>query len=225
MMNSRIGAIVVAAGTSSRFGTDKIFMSLAGKPVLSWSVDTLQNFTGIDSIVIVLSKSNISKGAGLVKKNKWNKVSDICPGGKRRQDSVKQGLLHLKDCDWVIIHDGARPFINKEILETGLKAARETGSAICAVPVKDTVKEADAGLLVKKTFRREYLWAVQTPQIFRFDIIAEAHEKIKRDVTDDAAMVEKLGYKVKLFEGSYSNIKITTGEDLVLAGIIAGSLK
>ena len=203
-------------------GTDKVFMSLAGKPLLAWSVDVCQGCELVDQIVIVLNKSRLNLGRRLVAEMGWSKVVEVCPGGDRRQDSVRQGLDKLRACDWVLIHDGARPFLTLDLIGDGLKAARATGSAVAAVPVKDTVKLGGSDLMVRGTLNRQELWAVQTPQVFRFGIITEAHEQVGSDVTDDASMVEQLGYKVKLYMGSYDNIKITTPEDLALAELIAG---
>jgi 2-C-methyl-D-erythritol 4-phosphate cytidylyltransferase len=218
----KIGAVIVGAGSSRRMGRDKVFMSLAGKPLLAWSVDTCQNCKLIDQIVIVLNETKLNLGRGLAKDRRWSKLVEICAGGKRRQDSVRQGLNELEDCDWIIIHDAARPFLTSDLIDDGLEAAQTTGAAVAAVPIKDTVKLGGSDMIVSKTLNRQELWAVQTPQIFRFDIIAEAHEQVKEDVTDDASMVEHLGYKVRLYMGSYNNIKITTPEDLALAELIAG---
>ena len=218
----KTGAVIVGAGSSQRMGRDKVFMSLAGKPLLAWSVDTCQNCKLIDQIVIVLNETKLNLGRGLAKDRRWSKLVEICAGGKRRQDSVRQGLNELEDCDWIIIHDAARPFLTSDLIDDGLEAAQTTGAAAAAVPIKDTVKLGGLDMIVSKTLNRQELWAVQTPQIFRFDIIAEAHEQVKEDVTDDASMVEHLGYKVRLYMGSYNNIKITTPEDLALAELIAG---
>ena len=218
----KTGAVIVGAGSSRRMGGDKVFMSLAGKPLLAWSVDTCQNCKLIDQIVIVLNETKLNLGRGLAKDRRWSKLVEICGGGKRRQDSVRQGLNELEDCDWIIIHDAARPFLTSDLIDDGLEAAQTTGAAAAAVPIKDTVKLGGLDMIVSKTLNRQELWAVQTPQIFRFDIIAEAHEQVKEDVTDDASMVEHLGYKVRLYMGSYNNIKITTPEDLALAELIAG---
>jgi 2-C-methyl-D-erythritol 4-phosphate cytidylyltransferase len=196
-------------------------MSLAGKPLLAWSVDVCQGCELVDQIAIVLHETKLDSGRRLVDERGWSKVVEVCPGGDRRQDSVRQGLSKLKGCDWAIIHDGARPFLTLELIRDGLEAARSTGSAVAAVPVTDTVKRGDSDLMVRETLNRQELWAAQTPQVFRFDIITEAHEQIKDDVTDGASMVEQLGYKVKLYMGSYDNIKITTPEDLALAEVIA----
>jgi len=217
---SRTGVVIVGAGSSQRMGMDKVFMPLAKKPLLAWSVDVCQNCELVNQIIIVLNESKLDLGRRLVAERGWSKVVEVCPGGDRRQDSVRHGLNRLKDCDWVVIHDGARPFLTLDLIRDGLEAARATGAAVVAVPVKDTVKLGGSDLMVRGTLNRQELWAVQTPQVFRFDIIAKAHEQVKNDVTDDASMVEQLGYKVKLYMGSYDNIKITTPEDLALAELI-----
>ena len=217
---SKTGVVIVGAGSSRRMGMDKVFMPLAEKPLLAWSVDVCQSCELVDQIVIVLNESKLNPGRKLVAEWGWSKVVEVCPGGDRRQDSVRQGLSKLKGCDWVVIHDGARPFLTLGLIRDGLEAAEPTGIAVAAVPVKDTVKVGDSGMIVRGTLNRQELWAVQTPQVFSFDIITKAHEQIKGDVTDDASMVEQLGYKVKLYMGSYDNIKITTPEDLALAELI-----
>jgi 2-C-methyl-D-erythritol 4-phosphate cytidylyltransferase len=216
-----VGAIVVGAGSGQRMGADKIFLLLADKPLLAWSVDICQDCELVEQIVIVLSERNLRSGMDLAAKRGWSKVIKVCLGGRRRQDSVRQGLKWLKNCDCVIIHDGARPFLTHDLIHNGLKVVKETGAAAAAVPVKDTVKLADDNLMVSQTLERQRLWVVQTPQVFRFDIIAQAHEQMTDDVTDDASMVERLGHKVKLYKGSYRNMKITTPDDLTLAEAIA----
>ena len=214
----KAGAIITSAGASQRMGgIDKTFATLCGKPVLAWAVDAFQRCKLIGQIVIVLRKENVERGKQLVAEQGWPKVTEVCAGGKLRQDSVAAGLGRLNRCQWVAIHDGARPLVTEELIERGLEAAGETGAAIAAVPVTDTIKIAGDDLIVRETPPRSNLWAVQTPQIFRFDMITEAHNRVKAEVTDDASMVEQLGYKVKLYPGSYDNIKITTPDDLVLA--------
>ena len=150
----------------------------------------------------------------------WTKVAQVCAGGRRRQDSVAAGLAEITDCDWVLIHDGARPFVTPELIKRGLESAKETGAAAAAVPVTDTIKLAGDDRIVRETPPRRYLWTAQTPQVFRFALITEAYRKAKGDVTDDASLVERAGYKVKLYMGSYGNIKITTPDDLTLAEVI-----
>jgi 2-C-methyl-D-erythritol 4-phosphate cytidylyltransferase len=218
----KTGVVIVGAGSSQRMGRDKVFISLAGKPLLAWSVDACQGCKLVDQIAIVLNETKLDMGRKLAAERGWSKLVEICGGGKRRQDSVRQGLNELEDCDWIIIHDAARPFLTADLISDGLEAAQTTGAAVAAVPIKDTIKIGSSDMMVRKTLSREQLWAIQTPQIFRFDIIAEAHEQITEEVTDDAGMVEQLGRKVKLYMGSYNNIKITTPEDVALAELIAG---
>ena len=217
----KVGAVIVAAGSSQRMaGTDKMFAPLGGKPLLARVIDVFQKCNAVDQIVVVLGQPNLEQGRQLVAKHKWSKVSDVCFGGERRQDSVKNGLNHLRHCDWVIIHDGARPMVTAGIIKSGLAAAAETGAAVAAVPVTDTVKTADESQFVHKTLDRQNMWAVQTPQVFRFAIIDEAHHHGQHDVTDDSMLVEQLGYKVKLYMGSYNNLKITTPGDLALVNAL-----
>ncbi len=217
----KVGTVIVAAGKSERMGgVDKLFAQLNGKPLLARVVDAFQECNAIDEIVIVLGQVNLERGREMASEYGWSKVTELCLGGKRRQDSVKEGLKMLKDCQWVMIHDGARALITIDTIERGLAEALENGAAVAAVPVKDTIKAASPEGFVHSTPLRDTLWAIQTPQVFRFDLIRQAHDKIHEDVTDDATMVEKLGHDVKLYMGSYENIKITTPEDLAFAEII-----
>ncbi|HJX12601.1 MAG TPA: 2-C-methyl-D-erythritol 4-phosphate cytidylyltransferase, partial [Dehalococcoidales bacterium] len=156
----------------------------------------------------------------LMGQGEFSKVTEVCLGGKRRQDSVAAGLKRLKKCDWVIIHDGARPLVTVDLIERGLEAARETGAAVAAVPVTDTIKVVDSNETVYQTPLRHFLRAVQTPQIFRHDIIARAYARPDIDVTDDATLVERAGYEVRLYPGSADNIKITTRDDLARAELL-----
>ncbi len=223
MKNGKVGAVIVAAGKSQRMGgMDKLFTDIGGSPLLGRVIDCFQHCGAIDEIVVVLGKENLENGRKLANERGWSKVSQLCLGGARRQDSVREGLKRLTDCQWVAIHDGARPFIDVSLIEKGLEEAAKNGAAVAAVPVKDTIKAASADGFVLNTPQREGLWFAQTPQIFRFDLIKRAHDEITEDVSDDAMMVEKIGHKVKLFMGSYNNIKVTTPEDLALADIIAG---
>jgi len=223
--SSKLGVVVVAAGTSQRMaGINKLFASLKGKPLLAWSVDTCQRYSLVQQIVLVLNDEDLARGQKLKKERDWSKVT-LCPGGPRRQDSVKEGLKQIRDCDFIMVHDGARPFLTLHLIEDGLKAVGETKAAIAAVPVKDTIKFATDEKLVVETLQREGLWAAQTPQIFSFDIITRAYTNLSAEVTDDAAALERLGYKVQLYMGDYKNIKVTTTEDLALARIIAGEWK
>jgi 2-C-methyl-D-erythritol 4-phosphate cytidylyltransferase len=223
--SNRLGVVIVAAGTSQRMtGVNKLFVSVGGRPLLTWSVDTCQRYRLVQQIVLVLNDEDLVRGEKLRKERGWSKVA-LCRGGARRQDSVKAGLGQIKNCDWVMIHDGARPFLTVNLIEDGLKIVGETGAAIAAVPVKDTIKLADNGNLITEALRRDRLWAAQTPQIFSFEVIARAYENLRTQVTDDAGAVERLGYRVKLYMGDYENIKVTTPEDLASARIIARQWK
>jgi len=218
---TKVGAVIVAAGESQRMGgADKVFALLGGKPILARAVDPFQSCGFVDQIVIVVSEQNLELGKKLVAGEGWSKATDVCPGGRRRQDSVLAGLNRLKNCQWVVIHDGCRPLVTVGLIEQGLAEARETGAAVAAVPVADTIKVAGDDRIVHQTPPRQNLWAVQTPQVFRYPIIAEAYQRARGDVTDDASLVEQAGYKVKLYMGSYDNIKITTPDDLVLAEVL-----
>jgi 2-C-methyl-D-erythritol 4-phosphate cytidylyltransferase len=221
LVKSKVCAIIVAAGESRRMsGVDKVMALLGGKPTLVWSIEAFQQNPKVDRIILVNSQKNTEPVRCLAIEKKWTKVAEVCTGGRRRQDSVAAGLALVCDCEWVIIHDGARPLITQDLIERGLVAVKKTGAAAAAVPVIDTIKLVDDNQIVNKTLPRPNLWAVQTPQVFRFDIIKEAYKRIQEDVTDDASMVEQIGHKVKLYMGSYDNIKITTPHDLEIADLI-----
>ena len=198
-------------------GIDKVFAPLGGKPVLSRVLAAFDGCDLIDQIIVVVSENNVAKCRKLIGGEERSTLIEVCAGGKRRQDSVAAGLARLDECDWVVIHDGARPLVTKELIERGLEAAQETGAAVAAVPVTDTIKVVGDDKIVRQTPPRQNLWAVQTPQVFRLGIIAEAYQKAKGEVTDDASLVERLGHKVKLYMGAYDNIKITTSNDLLVA--------
>ncbi len=216
--HQKSGAIIVAAGESRRMGgTDKVFALLGGKPVLARVIDVFQSCNAIDRIVVVVNERNLERCRQLVAGEGWSKITDVCAGGERRQDSVAAGLGRLRDCDWVAIQDGARPLVTVDLIERGLEAARETGAAVAAVPVTDTIKIAGDDRIVRETPSRQNLWAVQTPQVFRINIITEAYQKANGEATDDATLAEQAGCKVKLYMGSYDNIKVTTPDDLILA--------
>ncbi|HEY79019.1 MAG TPA: 2-C-methyl-D-erythritol 4-phosphate cytidylyltransferase [Dehalococcoidia bacterium] len=219
--NQKAGAIIVAAGESRRMGgTDKAFAQLGGKPVLARVIETFNRCQSIGQIVVVVNASKINECRQMVNEQGWADTTDICVGGERRQDSVAAGLDRLKDCGWVVVHDGARPLVTEELIKRGLAEVQETGAAIAAVPVTDTIKTAGDDRIVRETLPRSSLWAAQTPQVFRCETIKEAYRQPTAEVTDDAAIVERLGYKVKLYPGSYDNIKITTPEDLALAEVL-----
>ena len=218
------GAILVAAGASRRMdGTNKIFAPLLRRPLVTYSLSALSRSSCVGAIVLVLAEDSLQRGRRMMRSGEWPKLTAVCAGGERRQDSVRLGLDHLPPCGWVVIHDGARPLLDGTTIAAGLTAARSTGASVAAVPVKDTIKMTDAGGVVTRTIDRERLWAVQTPQIFRRGLLADAHRAIVEDVTDDASMVEMMGASVRIFRGSYENLKVTTPDDLVVAqSILAG---
>jgi 2-C-methyl-D-erythritol 4-phosphate cytidylyltransferase len=201
-------------------GIDKVFAPLGGRPALSYVLDAFEKCEAVSQIIVVVSQANVAKCRELIAEKKYSKPIEVCAGGKRRQDSVAAGLKQLKDCDWVVIHDGARPLVTKELIERGLEVAKETGAAVAAVPVTDTIKTAGDDRIVRQTPPRQNLWAVQTPQVFRAAIISKAYQKAKGDVTDDASLVEALGNRVKLYMGSYDNIKITSANDMLVAEVL-----
>ena len=212
-----VGAIIAAAGRSERMdGRDKLFAVVGGKPLLAHTLSAFHICGRVDRVVLVLSSENMERGRELVAKAGFNKVAAVCLGGERRQDSVRNGLEALASCQWVVVHDGARPLVTVELIERGLEAAKETGAAIAALPIGDTVKEVEPAGVIGRTLSRGQLWAAQTPQVFRYDILRDAHQRAQGEATDDAALVEKLGYQVKVFAGSPWNIKVTTAADLAL---------
>lgn len=217
-------AIVLAAGQGKRMHSkiQKQFLNLEGCPVLYYSLRCFQESLLIQEIVLVTSADAVEYClAEIVEKYAFTKVTKIVPGGKERYDSVYAGLLACDAPDYVFIHDGARPFITGEILERGLEAVRETGAAVVGMPSKDTVKISTPDGLIDHTPDRRYVWQIQTPQIFSYDLILRAHESIRKKnmsaVTDDAMIAEQeTDAKIRLVEGSYQNIKITTPEDLAV---------
>jgi 2-C-methyl-D-erythritol 4-phosphate cytidylyltransferase len=221
-----LGAIVVAAGQSARMaGVDKIFAPVLGAPLLTYALDQLEAFPPVSEIVLVLADRYLAQGQELVAARGYRKVARIISGGRRRQDSVRIGLEALAPCHWVLVHDGARPGLDQALLERGLEAVQETGAAVAGLPVRDTIKEVSPEGMVTGTPPRERLWAAQTPQLFRYDLLLEAHRKCQRTVTDDATMVEALGHPVRMFLGSPNNLKVTTPEDLSLAEALLNGMQ
>ena len=213
-----MGAIIAAAGRGRRFGEgDKLFAPLAGRPLIARTLMAFEVCRAVDTVVLVLAEENLERGCRLVDAAGFDKVAVICPGGPRRQDSVRLGLEALPECRWVVVHDGARPLVTAALIEAGLAAAAETGAAIAAVPLADTLKEVADDGLIRRTLDRGNLWAAQTPQVFDYDLLREAHRQAQGEATDDAALVEALGRRVKVFPGSARNLKVTTTADLALA--------
>ena len=215
---SKVGAVIVAAGSSTRMGgVDKIFAPLLGLPLVMHTIDRFELSPRVHQIVLVVARNSVDRAQELVRQRAYKKVTGVCAGGRRRQDSVRFGLESLNCCEWVMVHDGARPCLDESVLQRGLEAAAECGAAVAGVPVKDTIKMVSSQQMVDRTPDRSLLWAAQTPQIFRFRTLLDAHHGANQDVTDDAAMIEALGHPVKMFLGAYENVKVTTAEDLVIA--------
>jgi 2-C-methyl-D-erythritol 4-phosphate cytidylyltransferase len=219
--------IIVSAGKGHRFmkGKKKQFYLLADKPILAHTLDKFENCPLIHSILLVVGQEDMDYCLKeIIEKYQYRKISQIVPGGKRRQESVKNGIDFLsKDTDIVVIHDGVRPFVTKEMIEESIRSAVRFQAVVMAMPVKETVKMVQRDGTVRKTLDRDSLWQIQTPQTFQVNVIKEAHYRAMEDGfigTDDASLVERLGVKVRILPGSYTNIKITTPEDLMLAHLI-----
>lgn len=216
-------AIFPAAGHGKRMmaGINKVFMNLAGTPILIHTLKSFSKCSEIDNLVIVASGDDISFIKTILDKVSGLKPYKIVLGGSERQYSVRNGLAAVEpDTDIVLVHDAARPLVSEDIVLRTIAAAKEFGGAVAGVQAKNTIKICDENGFVKYTPDRNTLWEIQTPQAFKLDILVEAHELASRDDflgTDEASIVERSGHPVKIVEGDYSNIKITTPEDVILA--------
>jgi 2-C-methyl-D-erythritol 4-phosphate cytidylyltransferase len=215
-------AIIVAAGSGKRMGKPKQFLEIGGKPMLEWTLAAFEKTRGIDGIILVVNEEDLERA----KKFKLSKLKKVIPGGKKRKDSVYEGLKAVPpSAEIVAIHDGARPFISSAIIEAAVAEARVSGAAVVGIPVTDTIKRVDSvNLKVESSLDRQGLWAAQTPQVFKKDIILRAYEQgwEKQEVTDDAMLVEKMRMPLKMVMGSPLNIKITRPEELrIAAGILS----
>lgn len=223
MKTSRNIAIVVAGGIGKRFEDEmpKQYHELGGKPVICHSLDLFERSDLIDEVVLVVSDDYLVYASHeIVDKHGHRKIKKITTGGESRQESVLAGLTAChKGIDLAVIHDAVRPFLAKDLLHTVIKKAMETGAAILAVPARETVKLVK-GQIIEKTPLRDTVWIAQTPQVFRFDSILEAHkraEAAQNEATDDSQLYEQFCGEVSIVRGSYNNIKITTRGDMALA--------
>lgn len=230
-------AIVLAAGRGARMHSDipKQYLLIKEKPVLYYALKTFQD-SFIDRIILVTSENDVEYcQQNIVEKYGFDKVTKVVAGGKERYHSVYEGILAAGECDYIFIHDGARPFVTKAMLERAYACVSEYDACVIGVPVKDTIKIADGNGFASFTPRRDLVWTVQTPQVFSYSLIKDAYtELIKEEqrilqdgirITDDAMVVETFtNKKVKLVEGSYENIKITTPEDLNVAESFVASV-
>lgn len=218
-----ISAIILAGGKGKRMNSSisKQFIEIKGKPIIYYTIKKFNDNKKIDNIVIVLSEDEIEYFKENILNKYELKVDKIVIGGAERQDSVYNGLKSLEnsETDIVLIHDGARPFISDKIIDDGIKYATIYGACAPGVMPKDTIKIKGEGNFSVDTPNRDRLVAIQTPQVFKFKEILECHKKVKIEkvvVTDDTMVVERYGNKVYLYNGEYTNIKVTTPEDLIL---------
>lgn len=223
----KIVAIVLAGGQGRRMQSEipKQYLLLEGKPVLYYSLMAFEQ-SRVDEIVLVVGEGEVAYcKKEIVERYKIKKVTEIVVGGAERYHSVYAGLQACRDCGVVLIHDGARPFLTAELLERSIEGGKQYRACVLGMPVKDTIKISDEKGYVKETPERAWVWAVQTPQSFAYQVVYGAYQRLMEEgglVTDDAMVVEKFStIPVRIIEGSYENIKITTPEDLMVAGQMA----
>lgn len=220
-----LSAIILAAGAGRRLGSlaPKPLVKIGGKPLIIYSLEPLNKHPAIDEIILVAGAQNKAAISKAISGYSFKKIKVLCPGGARRQDSVYNGLKAVSPgSNWVLIHDSARPFIDSKLITKVISAAKKTHAAILGVPVKATIKSIKNSGMVDRTPDRNNLWEIQTPQVFKKELILKAYNKyFKENFTDDASLVERSGKNVLVVRGSYENIKITTKVDLLLAGLIA----
>lgn len=226
MEKQKYAAIVLAAGSGKRMNSKvhKQYLIIQDRPVLYYSLKAFED-SAVDEIVLVVGKGE--EGfcrKEIVDKYGISKVKAIVEGGKERYHSVFEGLKQTSDADYVLIHDGARPFVNQDIIRRCMQEVQKYQACVVGMPVKDTIKIADEEGYAKQTPDRKNVWMIQTPQTFSYALIYEAYEEMLKTedaaITDDAMVLERTkGKKSKLIEGSYRNIKITTPEDLLIANV------
>ena len=218
--------IIVAGGKSKRMGpkADKAFLSLGTKPVLAYALLAYEECSDIDGVVLVVRKDRLDAAQGMVRMFGFAKVKNIVAGGTERQISVGNGLAELSDDVKVVsVHDGARPCVTPGLISETIKSAKRYGSGVAAAKITDTIKEVQRGYVVTRTVDRTALWAVQTPQTFKKDLLIAGFEAVaskKATVTDEASAVELLGKEVRIVPAPWSNVKITTPDDLEIAAAL-----
>lgn len=226
MEKQKYTAIVLAAGSGKRMNSKvhKQYLIIQDRPVLYYSLKAFED-SAVDEIVLVVGKGEEKFcRKEIVDKYGISKVKAIVEGGKERYHSVFEGLKQTSDADYVLIHDGARPFVNQDIIRRCMQEVQKYQACVVGMPVKDTIKIADEEGYAKQTPDRKNVWMIQTPQTFLYALIYEAYEEMLKTedtaITDDAMVLERIkGKKSKLIEGSYRNIKITTPEDLLIANV------
>ena len=220
-------AIIPSAGKGKRMKKEvsKPYLLLADKPILAHTLSPFEESSLVHEVIVTVSPGEIEYcRREVIEAFHLTKVSRVLAGGKERQDSIWEGLKKVpSDCGIVIIHDGVRPLITRQLIEASIAAAQRYGAAVLALPLKDTVKMVTEEHEVIETPARNTLMAIQTPQTFQFDIIRKAYEKAMNEGfygTDDSLLVERMGIKVRVIPGGYENLKITTPEDLLLAEVL-----
>jgi|Deesub1362A_J573_1020465.scaffolds.fasta_scaffold01324_5 2-C-methyl-D-erythritol 4-phosphate cytidylyltransferase len=223
-----VAGLLVAAGEGKRFGKRKQYIEVRGKPLISYSLKTFEDSKFVDFFYVVTNEDEVEKCRSVIRENRFLKCKGVVLGGKKRQDSVRNGLRVLpQETKWVLIHDGARPLLSEEIIERCVKAAQEGIGVITAVPEVDTVKKVKGDYVVR-TLDRSSIWRVQTPQLFPFLLLKEVHEKAWQEgvyFTDDAALFEWAELPVKVVMGDYRNIKLTYPEDLSMIEFLLGEVE
>ncbi len=230
-ISKKVTAIITAAGKGTRMNSsiNKQYLKIAGIPVLARTISVFESCSEVDNIILVVNEEDINFCKHeIVKKFNFTKVISLVSGGAERQNSVYKGLCSIRDEKAIVlIHDGARPFVSNKNIVDCIAAAKEFGACGVGVRSKDTIKISDNNGFVQSTPDRSSLWSIQTPQGFMYEVIKTAHDKaVQNDYigTDDMVLVEKLGLPVKIVEGSYQNIKITTPEDLIMGESLLSSL-
>lgn len=222
MENYKVVILAAGQGKRMKLGKNKQFLLINEIPLLIHTLRIFEEDSLCQSIILVVNRDEIQLIEPLIREYEIKKVEKIVPGGKERQQSVYEGLKAIEEDPIVLIHDGARPFIFTSTIHKLVSTVMDSGSAIVATPVKDTIKEVEKGQ-ARKTIARKYLWAAQTPQAFRHSEILAGHrlaEKTGFEATDDASIMENIGKTVHIVEGDYENIKITTQEDIIFAEAI-----
>ncbi|ANU14711.1 2-C-methyl-D-erythritol 4-phosphate cytidylyltransferase [Planococcus halocryophilus Or1] len=219
--------VLPAAGSGKRMKADKnkLLLELFGKPIFLYTLEVFQKDPNCDAIWLAVKEQERGLIENYVKRYNLTKVQGYATGGTERQDSVRACLEAIPPCGVVLVHDAARPFIDKEVIVNLVEKAHTSGAAIAAVPVKDTIKKAENGI-ISETVDRDQLWMIQTPQAFRYSLILEAAQKAHNDGfmgTDEAMLVERLHYPVAIVESTYENIKMTTPDDLIYGRAILES--
>jgi 2-C-methyl-D-erythritol 4-phosphate cytidylyltransferase len=222
-----VTSIIPAAGIGARIGgaIRKQFLDLGNMPVIAHTIMKFQTAGIVNSIYLVVPPDMVEYcKSEIVERYKFTKVAEVVAGGKRRQDSVCNGLMRVNpETDIIAVHDGVRPFVTEDIIRESIIAADKYGAAVAAIPENDTVKEISDDLIIRRTLNRKFLWRIQTPQVFRMDILKEAFKRAESEGyygTDEASLVERMGHHVRIVKGSDFNIKITTPEELVLGKAI-----